>query len=142
MSKANELSITSTRVPAAAQVSPQLASFFRALSQPARIEIMLAIGGGEACVCHLEAVLGQRQAYISQHLMALRDAGLITSRRDGRFVYYSLAKPELLAMLQSAAEMNSMDAADLLAAPTPPRVACSCPHCSPEAEAIIMAEDI
>lgn len=39
-----------------------LASFFRAISQPPRLQILLAIGTGEACVCHLEAATGQRQA--------------------------------------------------------------------------------
>ena len=64
-----------------------LAVFLRAISQPVRLEILLAIGTGEACVCHLEAVIGQRQAYISQQLMALREAGIVKSRRDGRNIY-------------------------------------------------------
>jgi ArsR family transcriptional regulator len=123
-------------------VVPQLAAFFRALSQSIRLEILLSIGSGEACVCHLEAVLGQRQAYISQHLMALRDAEIIASRRDGRFVYYSLVKPELLALLQSAAEMSGFGEANLLAPPAQPQVACPCPRCTPEAEAIILTEDV
>ncbi|NWG07099.1 MAG: winged helix-turn-helix transcriptional regulator [Chloroflexi bacterium] len=51
----------------AEQISPLLS----AIASPQRIAILLAIGTGEACVCHLEASLGWRQAYISQHLMAL-----------------------------------------------------------------------
>jgi len=55
----------------------------RLLGQAERLSILLAIGEGEACVCHLEAVFGLRQAHISQQLMVLRDAGLVTDRRDG-----------------------------------------------------------
>jgi ArsR family transcriptional regulator len=58
------------------------------LGQPVRIRILLAISDDEACVCHLETMLGLRQAYISQHLMAMRNAGILTTRRDGRFIFY------------------------------------------------------
>lgn len=56
-----------------------IADLFRLLGQPVRLRILLAIGTGEACVCHLEAHLGLRQALISQYLMVLRDAGLATA---------------------------------------------------------------
>ena len=51
-----------------------ISRLLESISKPARIQILLAIGEDEACVCHLEAVLGYRQAYISQQLMALREA--------------------------------------------------------------------
>ena len=76
-----------------------------AIGPQPRLEILLALGTGEACVCHLEAVLGQRQAYISQHLMALREAGIITARREGRFVYYRLQDENLLDLIRSAARL-------------------------------------
>lgn len=114
-------------------VVPQLAGFFRALSQPTRIEILLAIGSGEACVCHLEAVLGQRQAYISQHLMALREAELLAARRDGRFVYYSLADDRLLPLIQRAAELLNLNYLELGTMLGSAPNACECPHCAPEA---------
>ena len=50
------------------QQTKKLASLFRTMGQAARLRIILAIGEGEACVCHLEAILGYRQAYISQQL--------------------------------------------------------------------------
>ena len=56
----------------------QIAQLLRAIDQPARLRILMAIGRSEACVCHLEAMLVLRQAYISQHLMALRHAGILT----------------------------------------------------------------
>ncbi len=74
----NQIPITNNQPPTTNNQTPATAllisNIFRQLSQPSRIEILLAIGEGEACVCHLEAKLGMRQAYISQHLMALRDA--------------------------------------------------------------------
>ena len=53
-------------------------------------------------MCHLEAVLGERQAYISQQLMAMRDVRVITSRREGRYVYYRLADARVLDLLHLA----------------------------------------
>jgi DNA-binding transcriptional ArsR family regulator len=91
------------------------------------LKILLAIGTGEACVCHLKAVLGYRQAYISQHLMELREAGLLESRRNGKYIFYHLAKPEILELLQNAAKIARVD----LVKPDPARheKLCACPHC-------------
>jgi DNA-binding transcriptional ArsR family regulator len=50
---------------------------FKALMHPARLAILNVLRTGEACVCHMEAALGYRQAYLSQQLMVLRDAGLV-----------------------------------------------------------------
>jgi len=69
------------------------------IGQPARIQILMAIGTQDAYECHLEAVLGLRQACISQHLMALRDANLVSMRRAGRNIYYSLTQPEILYVI-------------------------------------------
>ena len=55
----------------------KVSDLLQVISPEPCLEILLAIGAGEACVCHLEAVLGYRQAYISQQLMALREAGLL-----------------------------------------------------------------
>ncbi len=51
-------------------------------------------------MCHLEAVLGLRQALISQHLMALRKAKVLLSRREGRFIYYRLRDPQILDLVK------------------------------------------
>jgi ArsR family transcriptional regulator len=80
-----------------------ISELLQTISAPARLEILLLLGAGEACVCHLEARLGYRQAYISQHLMALRQAGLIDSRREGRYAFYHLLKPEIMPLIQRAA---------------------------------------
>lgn len=110
----------------------QISELFKALYQPARIEILLAIGTGEACVCHLEARLKMRQAYISQQLMALRQAGILDTRRDGRFIFYSLSSPATLNLVFQAAEALGISAGMLTPADESQAAAgCACPHCEP-----------
>jgi DNA-binding transcriptional ArsR family regulator len=101
------------------------------IGQPARIQILLVIGIQQACVCHLEAVLGMRQASISQHLMVLRKAGLVTAQRDGRNIFYRLAQPTVLQLLQQAAEISGMPAGALQSRSIRPVPNCSCPQCNP-----------
>ena len=106
-----------------------IVSLFETISPLARLEILLIIGAGEACVCHLEARLGYRQAYISQHLMTLRQAGLLDSRREGKYVFYRLAKPEILELLQKAAQISNATLPKLEV--VSPEKQCACPTCSP-----------
>ncbi len=108
----------------------QISELFKTLSQPARIEILLAIGTGEACVCHLEAVLKLRQAYISQHLMALRQAGILDTRREGRFIFYSLTDRDLTNLIRLAAKaLGIPDKQIVFASGGGPRPDCGCPDC-------------
>lgn len=114
------------------QVSNQVSGIFRSLSQPARMEILLAIGSSEACVCHLEAMLQVRQAYISQHLMALREAGILEARREGRFVFYRLKSPEIMEFIRQAAQMAGIPEDQVVfATGERPYEGCCCPHCAP-----------
>ncbi len=103
----------------------QIASLLQTIGQPARLQILLAIGEGEPCVCHLEATFGWRQAYLSQHLRALRDAGLVVDRRDSRFIFYHLTDPRLLGVLRQLAQMQGVSLPDVV-----PSTTCSCPNCS------------
>ncbi|MCI0518997.1 MAG: metalloregulator ArsR/SmtB family transcription factor [Chloroflexi bacterium] len=116
-------------------VTERIARVFHALGQPERLKIMAALGAGEACVCHLEAALGYRQAYLSQQLMALREAGLAEARREGRFIYYRLADPGALDLIWKAGEALGMDAAELSALQATGKLpGCSCPRCEPGGE--------
>ncbi len=83
----------------------QISDLLREISAPSRMRILLAVGKEEVCVCHLEATLGMRQAYLSQHLMALRKAGVLITNRDGRFINYRLANPRTLDLIQNAANL-------------------------------------
>lgn len=106
-----------------------IVALFETVSPLARLEILLIIGAGEACVCHLEARLGYRQAYISQHLMALRQVGLLDSRREGKYIFYRLAKPEILDLLQEAARISNVTLPKLEV--VSPEKQCACPTCAP-----------
>jgi ArsR family transcriptional regulator, arsenate/arsenite/antimonite-responsive transcriptional repressor len=81
----------------------ELASTFKALSDPARIRLLSLIAAqpeGEACVCYLTEPLGLSQPTVSHHLKLLNDAGLLDREKRGAWVYYRLV-PERLEALRS-----------------------------------------
>jgi ArsR family transcriptional regulator len=101
----------------------ELALRCKALAHPVRLQILEMLRVGEACVCHMEAGLGKRQAYISQQLMVLREAGLVDSRKDGLQVFYRLSDSLTEELLRVAF-------GDIEAGQRSPLEGCSCPHCS------------
>ena len=113
-------------------ISKKIAAPLSVIASPQRIAILLAIGRGEACVCHLESALGWRQAYISQHLMALRKADILQDRREGRYVYYRLKNAALLDLITASAAQSGL-AADAVSSLINTQVypSCECPHCVP-----------
>ncbi len=114
------------------KISKQVASPLEAIASPQRIAILIAIGRGEACVCHLEAALGWRQAYISQHLMALRKANVLQDRREGRYVFYSIKDPSLLKLILASAHLAGLGPETVSALINTERnPSCECPQCSP-----------
>lgn len=118
--------------PTIPQISQQIAIPLEAIASPQRIAILLAIGKGEACVCHLEAVLGWRQAYISQHLMALRKADILQDRREGRYVFYRLKDASLLDLITASARLSGLSAESISEfINTGINPSCECPQCSP-----------
>ncbi|HEX7393878.1 MAG TPA: metalloregulator ArsR/SmtB family transcription factor [Anaerolineaceae bacterium] len=112
--------------------SSALAEIFRLLGQPIRIQILLIFGREEACVCHIEALLNIRQATISQHLMVLRDAGLVSTNRDGRNIFYRLATPELFDIIYQVAAATGIATGELALLAIKPAPGCPCPRCNPE----------
>lgn len=83
---------------------------FRALSDRTRLRILLLLGNGELCVCHLVDALLVPQPTASRHLGYLRRAGLVTARKEGQWSYYRLARPrgavhaQLLKCVERCAE--------------------------------------
>jgi ArsR family transcriptional regulator len=67
-----------------------LTARFKALSDPLRLRILDRLRGGERCVCELMEALDAGQSLLSFHLKTLKDAGLVTDRRDGRWMHYAL----------------------------------------------------
>ena len=102
------------------------------IGQPARIQILLVIGKEAACVSHLEAVLGMRQASISQHLMVLRKAGLVAAHWDGSNIFYHLCHPEVVDVLQRAALLAGIGLERLEVLIHRPIPGCPCSQCNPE----------
>jgi ArsR family transcriptional regulator len=72
----------------------KVGDFYKALCDPVRIRIVNALSSSEMCVCDLTAVLGMNQPAVSQHLRTLKQAGIVSFRKDGKVVYYSLCDKE------------------------------------------------
>ena len=94
--------MTSARTTGAATADAARAPLQRlkALADDKRLRILMQLAGGERCVCDLTDALDAGQSLLSFHLRTLRDAGLVTDRRDGRWVYYAIA-PDGLAELEA-----------------------------------------
>jgi ArsR family transcriptional regulator len=109
---------------------------FKALMHPVRLAILDELRGGEQCVCHLEATLGYRQAYISQHLMILREAELVEDVREGWNIFYRVVQPQIYKVIDASAECfpqeYTVGSGPLLV--RNPRPGCPCPKCNPSGE--------
>jgi ArsR family transcriptional regulator len=66
---------------------------FKALADRTRLRLISLIGDSEVCVCFLVVILKISQPKISRHLAYLRRAGIVTSRREGKWMHYRLAEP-------------------------------------------------
>jgi DNA-binding transcriptional ArsR family regulator len=64
----------------------------RALGDENRVRVLLALEGGELCVCQIIELLNLAPSTVSKHMAILKHARLVDARKDGRWVYYSLAK--------------------------------------------------
>ncbi|HEU5458646.1 MAG TPA: metalloregulator ArsR/SmtB family transcription factor [Terracidiphilus sp.] len=94
-----------------------LAVLFASLADPTRLRLLNLIAGREVCVCFLVEILRQSQPKISRHLAYLRRAGIVTARREGKWMHYRLAKPAdpgaaaiLASTLRSLREDRNMQA--------------------------------
>ena len=75
-------------------------SKYRLLSHPGRLQILDELRRGEACVCHLQILLDRPQAYVSQQLRVLREAGVLGTDKDGLNVYYRIVSQPVLDLLE------------------------------------------
>lgn len=103
------------------------AELLKALAHPIRLGLLEELVREEECVCHLSALFGRPQPYISQQLAELRDAGLVVDRRDGQRVFYRAADPRVAALLNAVRELTGdSDRPQGLRQPLP---GCPCPKC-------------
>lgn len=91
----------------------EFANVARAIGHPHRLEILEHLAQGERGVDALSARLGLSIANASQHLQQLRRAGLVTSRRNGKFIFYRLADDTVLAVLSSLRQVAERNIAEV-----------------------------
>ena len=94
------------------------ACMFRSLGDPARLAIVQHLALGEHRVRDLTEHLGLAQSTVSAHLACLRDCGLVTSRPQGRASMFSLAHPELFALLSAAEKLLAATGDAVVLCPT------------------------
>jgi ArsR family transcriptional regulator len=73
----------------------ELVTIFKALSDETRLRVIKLLEQGELCVCDITAALDMVQPKVSFHLSALKDAGLIKDRKQGKWIHYSLNDKDL-----------------------------------------------
>ncbi|MFW6245029.1 MAG: ArsR/SmtB family transcription factor [Fibrobacterota bacterium] len=82
----------------------RLAGFFKMFADPTRISILNVLFEGEQCVCELSNRLGMNQSAVSHQLRVLRQARLVSSRREGKSIHYSLNDIHIEKILSYGAE--------------------------------------
>lgn len=82
----------------------ELAARFKALSEPSRLKILLALQSGELCVEHITEAVGGNQSAVSHQLKTLKDNRIIKCRRDGKKILYSISDGHILAMIELSKE--------------------------------------
>lgn len=84
--------------------STAITASFHALSDPIRFQVLELLRSQELCVCELCEHLGVTQSKLSFHLKILKEASLVRSRQEGRWIYYSLNLPQFVVLEQHLAE--------------------------------------
>ena len=74
-------------------MKPSLITLLQALGDPTRLRLLNLMAAGEVCVCYFVEILDATQPKISRHLAYLRRAGLVTARRDGKWMHYGMVMP-------------------------------------------------
>ncbi|WP_265108643.1 ArsR/SmtB family transcription factor [Halosolutus halophilus] len=82
---------------------------YGALANEHRVRILEALRDGERCVCELQVVLDAPQSTVATHLRTLREAGLVKSRKKGRWTYYRIADTAVFELLDVAAAVDVPD---------------------------------
>jgi len=92
--------------------NPDLTPLFAALADRTRLRLLNLMNGREVCVCYFVEVLRQSQPKISRHLAYLRRAGIVSARREGKWMHYRIERPShpgALAILEAALSSFSAD---------------------------------
>ena len=81
-----------------------LSDFFKSLGDPTRMSILFALYGGPICVCDITEILGMTKSAVSHQLKTLRQANLVSFKRSGKNVFYSLADDHVKSIIGVAKE--------------------------------------
>ena len=81
-----------------------LAELFKVFGDSTRIKILSALSGGELCVCDVSTAVGMTSSAVSHQLKILKNAGLVSFRRDGKTVFYALADDHVMTILSQGLE--------------------------------------
>lgn len=106
----------------------ELSARLKLLAHPERLRILDAVRRDSECVCHLEALLGKPQPYVSQQLRLLRDAGVIIDEKQGQNVFYRLCDDAVRAWLDAV--LGSVVGEHPEMAQHKRVIACPCPKCN------------
>jgi len=82
----------------------RLALTFKVLGDPTRLKIVMALAGGEMCVCDLAAYLGLSESAVSHQLRRMREQSLVKPRRDAQVLYYALDDSHVADLLSTGLE--------------------------------------
>lgn len=82
----------------------ELGDLFKIFGDTTRIKIMYALYEGEMCVCAISELLNMTQSAISHQLKTLKDANLVSARRDGKEIYYSLSDEHVKSIIAEGFE--------------------------------------
>jgi DNA-binding transcriptional ArsR family regulator len=97
--------VTRARAEAiSAREMDRLALTFKIMGDPTRLNIIMALRGGEMCVCDIAAFLGISESAVSHQLRRLRELCLVRSRRDGQVLYYTLDDDHVLDLVNVGLE--------------------------------------
>jgi DNA-binding transcriptional ArsR family regulator len=107
------------------------AELLKAMAHPVRLRILEELVADEECVCHLSALLRRSQPYVSQQLAALKEAGLVTDRRDCQRVFYRVTDGRIGDLLSSLSALAGQTSTRGTLRPTVP--GCPCPKCDSSA---------
>ncbi len=81
------------------------ADILKALAQPIRLKIVELLADGEHCVCEIFPAIAQEQSNTSRHLQMMLKSGILSQRKEGLKIYYSLRHPEVLEIVHLAETM-------------------------------------
>lgn len=108
--------MSQTAVPDRVSDSASLyAKFFHGLAHPVRLQIVLHLLHGERNVTELMALLGLKQAHVSNHLACLKWCGFVSARQDGRNVFYAVADPRIREIVELGRAVVADNAAHIAA---------------------------